>query len=1103
MLTATINGNQIKCKKGTFILKACYDQGIYIPTLCAHADIPPAGNCGLCVVKVNGETYELACSTKITDGMVIETDSPEVKKKSLEALNQFNDMPLMPFSKEIEDIYKYLIPKHPVRGRKAEKTNALSFDPSTCVNCGRCVRVCGDMQYIGALDEESHSLNDNDCIQCGMCTTVCPTDCLTYNSSLPQFIRAMAAGKILVLQIHPSCCVSLGEIFGDPLGTDCTKKIIGAAREIGFRYVFDVNFGADINIIETSHELLHKISMSPESLPMFTSWCPAWVNFVEKLHPELIPNLSTVKSPHILLAMIIRNYYAHLKEIDLQKLFIVSLLPCTANKDEIKRAQLGENVDIVMTTREFGELIRNFDLDWANIQPSEFDDILGESSGSASLYGVAGGTLEAVSRYLHEKISGNKLGDVEYHQWRGKSDVRDATVEINGLILKAAICNGVASARELVESGEYKKYQLIDVVACPDGCVTGGGQPKIHHRSLGVPRTNAIYKMDDAKRPTMPTALSNTALLKIYDDFIGNPYDDFAQSIFHTTFAQQNTPILELKRKVHMLPIVAFGSASGTASRYAGIFAQYIGTVPVQLNMVTISMLEKASHIIIFCSTFGDGEFPSNAEKFVQNLSESKADLTNLKYSICGLGSHDYPKYCYCGRTLDRLLMQHHAIRFMDIAELDSSLPDHGEHIFEAWAPQVVVRLGMKMPDHSIQSNYTFNVIKPLDDSIVKNPMKPVGYEFGTIIASKIVTPEGFEPKMRYYEVTLPQGMTYEAGDLLAVLPQNDSETVRAVLDELHLNGDDILDVQTTRPEGYNTIPSRLTIGQLFSQYLDLNGVPSRNLIRAYKQFTNDQFARERYERLLDPSDPRFYNDLAKDTSTGEFILEFARHGSPPLDILVSNIPHIRARLYCIASAPCRHSDKVQLLITDNIFGPGNSRHGLCTSFMAREGLTTIAMRTQPGCFSYPKSQKPPIIMAALGCGVAPMLSLLMHRESLSGDKGDACLFFGCRVKNSYPDVEKQLSDYMDQGILQHCFTSYSREGTTKSFITDELAEQSDIIWNYWRDVNCTFVYCGPPRGIPEKIRMNFVRISMEKGGMSREEAENFCAAHPHFIESF
>lgn len=1102
MLSVTINGKQVSCKKGTFILQACTDNGIYVPTLCAHPDIPPAGNCGLCVVKVNGDSYELACSTKVTNGMVIETDTPEVKKRSLDALNAFNDMPLMPGSKEIEDIYKYLIPKRPIRGRKAEKTNALSFDPETCVNCGRCVRVCGDMQYIGALDEESHSLNDNDCIQCGMCTTVCPTDCLTYNSSISSIIRAMAAGKILVLQIHPSSSVSLGELFGEKIGVDCTKKIIGAAREIGFRYVFDVNFGGDINIIETAHELLHKLSLQPDSLPMFTSWCPAWVNFVEKLHPELIPNLSTVKSPHILLSVIIRNYYAHLKEIDLQKLFIVSLLPCTANKDEIKREQLSETVDCVLTTREFGELIKKFDIDWTELHPGEFDEILGESSGSAALYGVSGGALEATARYLYENLTGKSLGDVKYHQWRGKDDIREASVDFNGRILNSCVCNGVAAARELIESGNYKKYQFIDVVACPDGCIAGGGQPKLHNKKNALPRTEAIYQMDESK-PDRPTPHNNKALLKIYDDFIGNPYDDFAQSLFHTTFAQQNTPILEMKRKVHTLPIVAFGSASGTASRYAGIFAGFIGTVPVQLNMVTIAMLEKTSHIVVFCSTFGDGEFPANAEKFVRNLSESKTDLGNLKYSICGLGSHDYPKYCYCGRTLDRLFMQHHAQRFMDIAELDSSLPDHGEHIFEAWAPQCVKRLGMKMPDSSIGANYTFVPTTSSDDSVIKSPMKPVGYEFGTILQTKVITPEGFEPKMRYYEIRLPQGMTYEAGDLLAVLPQNDNETVKAVLQELKLNGDDIMDVTTTRPEGYNTIPSRLTLWQLFSQYLDLNGVPSRNLIRAYKQFTNDQFARERYERLLDPADPRFYNDLAKDMSTREFILEYTRHGSPPLDVLVSNITHIRARLYCIASAPCHSSSSVELIISDNIFGPGNSRRGLCTSFMAREGLTKLAVRTQRGCFSYPKQQKPSIIMAALGCGVAPMLSLLQHRESLEGEKGDACLFFGCRVKNSYPDIDKQLSDYVKSGLLQNCFTSYSREGTTKSFITEDMAEQSDLIWNLWRDVNCTFAYCGPPRGIPEKIRMNFVRISMEKGGMSREEAENFCAAHPHFIESF
>ena len=1100
MFQVRINGQDFTVPKGTSVLEACQSAGVFVPTLCAHPDIPPAGKCGICVVKINGNNYTLACSTKVQPGMTIETNTSDVKKRASDALNAFNDMPLMPPSKELEDMYKYFNPKRPIRGRKAEKTNAINFDPTQCVNCGRCVRACGDVQCIGALDEESHSLNDNDCIGCGMCTTVCPTDALTSNSSIPAVIRAMAAGKILVLQIAPSVRVSIGECFGDPIGTICTKKLIGAAREMGFRYVFDINFGADVTIVEEATELLRRLD-SKENLPMFTSCCPAWVNFVEKLHPELVPNLSTSKSPHMMSGILIKNYFATMKDIDPVKMFVVSLMPCTAKKDEIQRKQLQGTVDAVLTTCEFADLMKDFDISWEHIKESEFDDILGESTGAAQLFGASGGVMEAAIRYCHEEITHEKLGDVKYEMFRETKDIKSSKIQIGDKTINVAVCNGIAAAREFVEDGTFKEFDFIEVMACPGGCVGGGGQPKLSSRAKIKERTKAIFSIDE--NSTEKTAKDNKQLKDFYDKFLGSPYGDISHNLLHTVYHEQNTPLIEMKRKIGTLPIVAFGSSSGTASRFARTFASYIGTVPVQLNMVSLATLQKRISLIIFCSTFGDGEFPSNAQKFVQMLRETKETFPDLKYAICALGSRDYQKYCACGHILDKLLMQKGARRFMSMAELDSSSPDRGECTFEAWSPDCITKLGLKMPEVRVQIQYHFTVTKNPEDVIHKHPEKPIGYDYGSIVSSTIMTPEGFEPQMHRYQIKLPAGMSYEAGDLVAILPHNDDDTVNAVLSELGLDGDDILNVETTLPEGYNIIPSRVTVRQLFSQYLDLNGIPNRNLLRAYRQCSKDQFSKERFDRILNPADPRFFDDLVKDTSVGEFILEYARHGSPSLDILVSAIPHIWPRLYCIASAPTGTSRVIDLLVSDNIFGPGNSRHGLSTSFLRKFGLTKIAVKTQHGCLKYPKDPTTPIIMAALGCGVAPMLSLLQHRESLDGDMGKCALFLGCRFKNTYPILDTMLQTYLEQGSLQDLFYAYSREGTTKTFITDKIAEKADIVWSYWQNPKTIFVYCGPPRGIPEKIRLIFIRISMEKGGMTREEAEKFCAMHPHFIESF
>ena len=313
MYKVKINGKIIEVSIGSTIIQACKLANIYIPTLCHHPDLPPAGKCGICVVKVNGGQYVLSCSNKVTDGMIIETDTLDVKNKAIEALNKFNDMTILPESKEIEEVYQYFYPKNFKRDKNFDKTTALVFDPKLCINCDRCIRQCAETQSIGALDDSSHSLSQNECISCGQCTTVCPTGALSENCSIPDVIKAMSHGKVVILQTAPAVRVSTGECFGDPVGTVVTGKIISAAREMGFKYVFDTNFAADLTILEEGTELIGRI-VNKGVMPMFTSCCPAWINFVEKIHPEIIPHLSTAKSPHMMAGRAIKTYFAEKKK---------------------------------------------------------------------------------------------------------------------------------------------------------------------------------------------------------------------------------------------------------------------------------------------------------------------------------------------------------------------------------------------------------------------------------------------------------------------------------------------------------------------------------------------------------------------------------------------------------------------------------------------------------------------------------------------------------------------------------------------------------------------------------------------------------------------
>lgn len=1101
MIKVKVNGITVDVPQGSTVLQACQEAGQYVPTLCNHPDIPPAGKCGLCVVKINGSQYSLSCSTKATDGMVIDTNTPDVKDKASDALKKFNDMPMMPRCPEIEEVMHYLTQKVPKRGRQAEKTNALSFDPNLCINCDRCVRRCADGQAIGALDESSHALAENTCISCGQCTTVCPTGALDVNSSIPEVLHAMAAGKVVVLQTAPATRVSTGECFGDPVGTLVTGKIVACAKQIGFKYVFDTNFGADLTILEEGTELIQRITTGGV-LPMFTSCCPAWINFVEKIHPELIPNLSTAKSPHMMEGAIIKTYWAERMSIKPEDIFVVSLMPCTAKKDEIKRPQMLGNVDAVLTVREFGNMAKMFGIDWASLDNNTpFDSLLAESTGAAALFGVTGGVMEAALRYAHEELTHEKLGKVEYTKWRGFKGVKTATAVIAGVDLKIAVCNGIANAREFIESGQYQNFSFIEVMACPCGCIAGGGQPHTRSRKEAEKRAQTIYEIDHQSKKA--TSNDNEELKVLYQSFLGKPCEHKSHHLLHTHYEMQTTPILEAMRKSENMPIVAYGSASGNASKMARTFASYIGSTPTMLSMTSIQKMVKQGTAIIFCSTFGDGELPANAEKFVEQLQESKDDLSGLRYAVCALGSKDYPKFCAAGHLIDKLLVEHGARRILPIIELDYATQDKGEGVFEAWCPEIINAIGLKMPEIVIEPAYKFTITQDEQSPLIKQPMKPIGYDFGVVLSSTVLTPQGYQPAMHRYQIKLPAGMKYEAGDHVAILPHNDQEAVKSVIKELKLNENDIITVETSLPEGFNTIPEKVTVHELFSQYLDLNGRPTRNLCRAFKQFTVNETIKSRLENILDTTQPHYFNDLQKDTNISEFIFEYGKGGYPPLDVLATAIPPIKPRLYSIASAPSATSYSIDLIITDNIFGSAGERNGLCTAFLRRFGLTRVAIHTQKGCFGYPEDSSRPILMAALGCGVAPMLSLLQHRENLKKPIGDAALFFGCRFRNTYPILDSILENYTETGAMQDLYVAYSRGGTTKTYITDMMEKNPDVVWKYWQNPKTEFFYCGPARGIPDQLHEILVNISMMKGNMTREDAEKFTNAHMHHIESF
>jgi NADH dehydrogenase/NADH:ubiquinone oxidoreductase subunit G len=336
MVNITIDDERHQVPASCSVLTACLYAGIYIPSLCFHPDLPAYGHCGLCLVEVDGTGTAYACMHSVREGMVATTTNPELRNHVAQALDRFLDLSVLPQSQEVEVLCSNFVQRAPPRSLEPDHTTAITFDAEQCVNCGRCQRMCVDVQQIGALTEDNLHLSSSECISCGQCIVVCPTFALRETSSVPRVLSALAAGKVLILQTAPAVRVSIGEAFHEPIGSIVTGKMIGAARAMGFKYVLDTNFGADLTVVEEATELIERLTHGG-TLPMFTSCCSAWVNFVEKLHPEMIPHLSSCKSPMMMLAAVIRPYFARKQGIRPEDCFVVGLMPCVGKKDEIER----------------------------------------------------------------------------------------------------------------------------------------------------------------------------------------------------------------------------------------------------------------------------------------------------------------------------------------------------------------------------------------------------------------------------------------------------------------------------------------------------------------------------------------------------------------------------------------------------------------------------------------------------------------------------------------------------------------------------------------------------------------------------------------------
>ena len=574
MVNLIIDGKEISVQEGTTILQAALKNGIDIPTLCFLKEINEVGDCRMCIVEVEGRRgFATSCIQKVEEGMVVKTHSPEIieaRKIILDLILSNHHRDCLTCTRNGNCELQDLAAKFNVAGvdydgettnhKIDDKSPAIVRDFNKCVLCRRCISTCKNVQEIGAIDcinrgfescistSYDCSLNDVDCVFCGQCIESCPTGALKEKENIQDVWRALRDDeKFVVVQTAPAVRVALGEEFGMPIGTNVAHKMVTALKRLGFDKVFDTNTGADLTIMEEANEFLDRVQ-NGGVLPMITSCSPGWIRFAEKNYPMQLGHLSSCKSPHQMFGALIKSYFADKYNVPREKICVVSVMPCVAKKYEASREEMEvdglRDVDYVLTTRELARMIKQANIEFTTLEDSNFDLPMGEASGAAAIFGTTGGVMEAAVRTAVDILEGKNLDKVEYEQVRGEKEIREATLEVAGKTIKIAVASGLANARKIMEqikNGECP-YHFVEIMACPGGCIMGGGQPiksskirsTVDVRKL---RKDALYSIDEES--TIRKSHENPIIKEIYDEFLEKPGSHVSHKYLHTTYSKK------------------------------------------------------------------------------------------------------------------------------------------------------------------------------------------------------------------------------------------------------------------------------------------------------------------------------------------------------------------------------------------------------------------------------------------------------------------------------------------------------------------------------------------------------------------------------------